>query len=212
MKTTEELKAEVNARLYRCRNGMTVDTMTRMEGAGRGRLLNYGVSLADIRTIAEQYAPCQPLANTLFDSNVRDHRLAAVYIADPALFDRDKAQRWMRNCRTVEIADCAAQALLCKVTDIIEAAAPLIGEDVLTSHAAVMSVARAASSHHIIQAKAAELLSLIEPVKERCDHTTLSATTFMLTTLNKAGYTALTASFIDSLPPQAHAELEWLKQ
>lgn len=212
MKTTEELKTEVNARLYRCRNGMTVDTMTRMEGAGKGRLLNYGTSLADIRLIASRYAPCQPLADTLFESNVRDHRLAAVYIADPTAFDRDKAQRWMRNCRTVEIADCAAQALLSKVTGIVEAASPLIAEDVLTSHAALMSVARAASSHHVTPRKAAELLSLIEPVRERCDHTTLSAMTFMLTTLNKAGHTALTASFIDSLPPESHAELEWLKQ
>ncbi|MDE6482776.1 MAG: DNA alkylation repair protein [Rikenellaceae bacterium] len=210
MNDTEKLKARINIALYRQRNGAAVETMNRMSG---DTSRNYGVSLTAIRQIASEYAPCQPLADMLYAGDVRDHRLAALYIAAPASFDPDKTLRWMRDVRTAEVADCAAQALFCKIADIISVAAPLItDEDRLISHTAVMAVARALNgSADIAPHTVTELLSRLSQIKERTDRATISALTFALDISGRAGYGCEVSDFIDTLPDESKKELEWLK-
>lgn len=211
MNDTEKLKARINIALYRQRNGAAVETMNRMSG---DTSRNYGVSLTTIRQIASEYAPCQPLADMLYAGDVRDHRLAALYIADPASFDPDKTLRWMRDVRTAEVADCAAQALFCKIPDIISVASPLIEEEPLIGHTAVMTVARAlnGSAENIAPQTVTESLRRLSKIKERTDRATLSAFTFMLDILERHGFGQEVSDFIDTLPEESQEELEWLKR
>jgi len=209
MNDIEKLRAKINLALYRQRNGAAVEAMARMSGEASR---SYGVSLTTIRRIASEYAPCQPLANMLYAGEVRDHRLAALYIADPTAFDRDRTLLWMRDVRTAEIADCAAQALFCKIPDVIGVASPLIEEEPLLSHTAVMTVARALGRQpDAMPSKVAELFSRLTQIKERTDRLTLSAFTFMLDVLGRAGYGREVSEFVDILPAEAQEELEWLK-
>lgn len=210
MNDIEKLKARINIALYRQRNGAAVETMTRMSG---DTSRNYGAALTVIRQIAAEYAPCQPLADMLYAGDIRDHRLAALYIADPASFDPDKTIRWILDVRTVEVADCAAQALFCKIPGIISVAMPLIEKEPLTSHTAVMTVARAlnGSKDSMAPHTVAELLSRLSQIKERTDRTTLSAFTFLLDVLGRAGYGQEASDFIDTLPSKSQEELGWLK-
>ncbi len=208
MNDTEKLKARINIALYRQRNGAAVDTMTRMSG---DKSRNYGVALTTIRQIASEYAPCQPLADILYAGDVRDHRLAALYIADPTSFNHDKTLRWMRDVRTTEVADCAAQTLFCKIPDIITVAMPLINEEPLVSHTAVMSAARALGTVKTEPYTVTEFISRLSQIKERTDRTTLSAFTFMLTVLERSGYGTEVSAFIDTLPSESQEELGWIK-
>ena len=204
-----KLKDKIDAALYRHRNGAAVESMMRMGGQGSQ---NYGVELTVIRRIASRYAPCQPLADMLYYSDVREHRLAALYIADPLCFDADKTASWMRDVATTEIADCASQALFCKIPGIIATALPLIGESPILSHTAIMSAARALTTCHDMPDAVTELLKETSKIKERTDHTTLSAFTFMITALGRAGYAREASEFIDTLPEESKRELEWLKE
>ncbi len=209
MNDIEKLKAKINLALYRQRNGAAVETMARMSG---DTSRSYGISLTTIRQIASEYAPCQPLADMLYAGEVRDHRLAALYIADPTAFDRHKTLTWMRDVRTAEIADCAAQALFCKIPDIIAVASPLIEEEPLLSHTAVMTVARALGRQSDDMASTeTELFSRLSLIKGRTDRLTLSAFTFILDVLGRAGYSREVSEFVDTLPAEAQEELSWLK-
>lgn len=217
MRPLEELRAEINIELYRQRNGAVADTMRRMSGGNT--LINYGVSLPTIRRIAEPYAPSEPLAELLYSSNVRDHRLAALYIADPSRFDAEKCRKWMKEVRTLETADCAAQVLFSKIPNITEIATELLDdENPIIAHTAFMSIFRAASSkkEEIDANRAASLLSIADKFSKRqvqnIDRSTLSALTFAIDTLNRAGHTDKCAVFIDSLPQEAKEELSWLKE
>jgi 3-methyladenine DNA glycosylase AlkD len=90
-------------------NGAVADAM-RYYGADYG--LNYGVSLPTIRSIAQAEERNHQLALYLYKQQVRELRLAALHIADPALLAPDSLDEWAEGIINSEVAEEMAFALL----------------------------------------------------------------------------------------------------
>ena len=90
-------------------NGAVADAM-RYYGADYG--LNYGVSLPTIRSIAQAEERNHQLALYLYKQQVRELRLAALHIADPALLTPDSLDEWAEGIINSEVAEEMAFALL----------------------------------------------------------------------------------------------------
>lgn len=97
------------ARLRKETNGAVVESMER---AGVRYPLSYGVSTADIRAIALQYAPDDQLARLLCRQQVRELQIAAFFIADPATVTVEHLDLWGECANNGELAEYLAFALL----------------------------------------------------------------------------------------------------
>lgn len=99
---------EIMRRLKTEMNGAVADAM-KERGMNYG--LNYGVSAVTVRDVARYYAPDHSLALHLFEQDVRELKLAAIYIDDPAKVTQQQMNLWMTEPVTDEIAEHCATAL-----------------------------------------------------------------------------------------------------
>ena len=83
-------------------NGAVVGAM---EDRGLIYPLNYGVSLPTIRNIAKKYAPNHKLAKLLYQQQIRELQIAAIYIADPNCITDEESAFWMKGISNSEIAE-----------------------------------------------------------------------------------------------------------
>lgn len=91
-------------------NGAVTDAMREYGGGQRGYGLNYGVSLPTIREIAQTYAPDHALALLLWRQDVRELKLAALFVDDPAAVTARQMEDWASTWRAAELAEqCAMQ-------------------------------------------------------------------------------------------------------
>lgn len=127
--------------LRRERNGAVADAM-RSGGAMYG--LNYGVSLPTVRRLAREEGTDHPFARFLYEQDVRELKLAACHIADPAALDAAEAVFWGRGLHHPELAEELAFALLARTARIDEVfdAWTAVGHSDLERYAALMGVAR----------------------------------------------------------------------
>lgn len=128
-------------RLRREMNGAVADSM-RFYGNGYG--LNYGVSIPTIRTIARDEGRDHDFARYLYIQQVRELRLAALHIADPAALDLSEAGFWGGGIINSEVAEEAAFALLSRseaLPEIFEGWCASGSE--MEAYAALMAGARA---------------------------------------------------------------------
>ena len=100
-----EKMAEMLRRLKREMNGVAADSM-REKGLRYG--LSYGVSVPAVRRIARAYAPDHELALHLLRQDVRELKIAAFYVADPARVTEAEIPFWEREIGTDELAEHAA--------------------------------------------------------------------------------------------------------
>lgn len=96
-------------RLCKEMNGAVVADM---EGRGLHYPKNYGVSLHSIREAAKRHAPDHGFARHLWTQPVRELKLAAVSIADPAAVTVDETDFWMEGVLNGELAENLASFLL----------------------------------------------------------------------------------------------------
>ena len=143
-------------RLRREMNGAVADSM-RYYGKDYG--LNYGVSIPTIRARARAEGCDDALARYLYLQQVRELRLAALHIADPALLSSDQARFWAEGIINSEVAEEAAFAFLSRAValpeifeawcdgdandDGADAAAQSVSHGELLAYAALMAGARA---------------------------------------------------------------------
>lgn len=73
------------------KNGAVTDAM-RDRGANYN--LNYGVSATTIKAVAGPYAPDHELAQALWQQDVRELKIAAIYIDNPELITSDQMNLW----------------------------------------------------------------------------------------------------------------------
>lgn len=73
--------------------------------------MNYGVSLTTIKSIAKEYFPNHALAADLWRQEVRELKLAAIFIEDPASVTAQQMQSWGNDFSTNEIAQVSAMNL-----------------------------------------------------------------------------------------------------
>lgn len=102
-------------RLRKQMNGAVSESMQR-DGQKYG--LNYGVSIATVREIVAEEERDYEFAKYLYKQQVRELRLAACHLAEPAKVDTHEFPFWARGIVNSELAEELAFALLSKIYDI----------------------------------------------------------------------------------------------
>ena len=95
--------------LRREMNGAVTESMQRGEG---GYGLNYGVSIPTIRAIAGRVGTDHAFARFLYRQDVRELRMAAPTIADPASVTPDNVDEWFAGRMPEELIEELALRLL----------------------------------------------------------------------------------------------------
>lgn len=96
-------------------NGAMLDTF-RYYGSNYG--VNYGVALHTLRDMAQEIGIDHSLASFLYLQQVRELRVIALWIADSNAVKSADFDFWAKGIVNSEVAEQAAHALLCKITDI----------------------------------------------------------------------------------------------
>lgn len=87
-------------------NGAVVGAM---QECGVNYGLSYGVAAHTIKSAMVGYGTDQELAEALWRQDVRELKLAALYVADPKAFDADLLVAWGESVNTLEVAQHAAR-------------------------------------------------------------------------------------------------------
>lgn len=122
MTTTEKVVALMR-RLKIEMNGAVTDAMRDYGGGTQGYGLNYGVSLPTIKDVARECAPDHELALALWRQDVREMKLAALFVDDPALVTADQMEAWASGWRVPELAEQCAMQLFWLSPDSLDKAA-----------------------------------------------------------------------------------------
>lgn len=126
--------------LRRERNGAVADAMTCY---GKPYGLNYGVSLPTLRSLARAETPDHDFARYLYRQDVRELRLAALHIAEPARLTEPESSDWAAGIVNTEIAEEAAFALLSRAGVFPRLFEKWIADpDPLLQYAALLAAAR----------------------------------------------------------------------
>lgn len=96
--------------LRRLKTEMNGAVVGGMEDRGVNYALSYGVSVPTIRRIAREYAPDHALAEFLFQQDIREMKIAAVYVDIPDDVTREQMDRWAA-VMTPELMEHAATGL-----------------------------------------------------------------------------------------------------
>lgn len=107
-----EIVLEVVSKLRQLRNGDAVDTMTRM---GIIYPINYGVSIPNLKQIAAQYVGNHNLAITLFEQDIRECKILASLIDDPAQVTGEQIDQWSAHFTNIEIVEQVCSNLFWRV-------------------------------------------------------------------------------------------------
>lgn len=73
--------------------------------------LNWGVSLIDLRTVAERYGKDYALSAALWKEDIRECKILATLVMPAERMSADLAEVWMEQTTTQEIAELAAMNL-----------------------------------------------------------------------------------------------------
>lgn len=126
--------------LRRERNGLAADTM-RFYGTNYG--VNYGVALPTVRAKIADVPRERSFAEYLYLQDVRELRIAALWLADPDGFASADFDFWAAGIINSEVAEQAAMALLSQVGCIDELLEKWCGADnALLGYAAMLAAAR----------------------------------------------------------------------
>jgi len=125
--------------LRRERNGAVADAMCL---CGKPYGLNYGVSLPTLRRIARAETSDHDFARYLYVQDVRELRLAALYIAQPERVTMDEAAFWAAGIINSEVAEEASFALLSRVGVLPAIFERWMAASPLLQYAALLAAAR----------------------------------------------------------------------
>ena len=105
--TQENLKAiKRSFRLYM--NGVVSASM-RQKGADYK--INWGVSLEHLREMSQEYGKDEELADALWKENIRECKILATLIMPSSAMNAEKAEEWLNDIRTQEMAELTAYHL-----------------------------------------------------------------------------------------------------
>lgn len=104
---------EIKHRMYALRNGAIADAMRRMGAPYR---IIFGVNLPQLVAIAAETPQSAQLADELWhNDSTRESMLLAPMVYPPEKFDIEKAQEWIADIPTPEVADILCLKLLKKM-------------------------------------------------------------------------------------------------
>lgn len=70
-----------------------------------------GISIWDLRKIAKEIGRDQPLAEQLWETGIREARLLAGYVADPAAISEETIESWAADFNSWDLVDQVADAI-----------------------------------------------------------------------------------------------------
>ncbi|MBQ8270840.1 MAG: DNA alkylation repair protein [Bacteroidaceae bacterium] len=76
--------------------------------------INFGVEVPRLKSIAQEYTPDKELANALWQENIRECKLLAIFLM-PQEHYSEIAEKWIAETPFTEIADHLAMNILCKL-------------------------------------------------------------------------------------------------
>lgn len=141
-------------------NGAVTDAMREYGGGTQGYGLNYGVSLPTIKDVARDYAPDHELALALWRQDVREMKLAALFVDDPLRATADQMEAWAEEWRVPELAEQCAMQLFWMSPDAFSVATLWAGGNVpLKRLAAFYMIGRLAAVPEVSDAQVSSWLS-----------------------------------------------------
>lgn len=181
-------------------NGAVLDTF-RYYGAKYG--MNYGVAIHSIRDMAVEVGTDHDLAKFLYRQQVRELQIIALWIADAEQLTGSELDFWREGIVNSELAEQAAQGLLCNVEDIDSlVTAWCRGENSLVAYAALLAAARNKNiSDSAIQTSVVEVVTL-----NTNNHLVAQGAVALLAS-KIASNRELVASVLESLPQNRTAQL-----
>lgn len=181
-------------------NGAVLDTF-RYYGAKYG--MNYGVAIHSIRDMAVEVGTDHDLAKFLYRQQVRELQIIALWIADAGQLTGSELDFWREGIVNSELAEQAAQGLLCNVEDIDSlVTAWCRGENSLVAYAALLAAARNKKiSDSTIQTSVVEVVTL-----NTNNHLVAQGAVALLASVI-ASNRELVASILEQLPENSTAQL-----
>lgn len=98
------------------RLGMNGIISTSMRNKGMDYKIIFGLSLPQLRTLAEKYSPNQEVATRLWNENIRESKLLATMIYPISEMGIDQAREWIKDIRYTEVSDIASMFLFSKLS------------------------------------------------------------------------------------------------
>lgn len=180
-------------------NGAVLDTF-RYYGAKYG--MNYGVAIHSIRQMAAEVGTDHDLAKFLYRQQVRELQIIALWIADANLVVGSELDFWREGIVNSELAEQAAQGLLCNVADMSFVTNWCSGDNSLVAYAALLAASRSKNiSEQIIQS------AVIEAVTLNADNHLVAQGAVALLSSVIADRESLIVSILEQLPENRTAQL-----
>lgn len=76
--------------------------------------INFGVEIPRIKSIAAEYKPCKELSEALWQENIRESKLLAIFLLPKKDYSA-VAEKWIAETTFTEIADHLSRTILCKI-------------------------------------------------------------------------------------------------
>lgn len=124
----EDSLREIRADLRAAMNGIAARSIRE---SGMGYRLVYGVELPRLRQIAEGFTPERRLAQTLWQSDVREEKILGILLYPKNEFDADIAHLWIESLlpEQAELAGLMAMELMSMMPDASELAFLLMADE-----------------------------------------------------------------------------------
>ena len=123
---THEITKKIKKELRLSMNGV-ISTYQRQQGLNYK--INFGVEIPRIKEIASTYSKDTSLAQELWENDIRECKLLAIFLYPTEEFDITIAKKWITECRFTEIADHLCRTLLIHLTNATENALRWIAQD-----------------------------------------------------------------------------------
>lgn len=159
-----EIVLEIVSKIRQLRNGDTADSMTRM---GIIYPVNYGVSIPNLKQIAAQYVGNHNLAITLFEQDIRECRILASLIDDPAQVTGEQIDQWSAHFTNIEIVEQVCSNLFWRVEYSLPRSIEwCLGNDPLLIKAGLIITMRCAANREINDGVFEPFFEIIEHLPE----------------------------------------------
>lgn len=129
-----EIIKNIRKKIRTRESGPAVESMKKL-GINYG--INHGVSIIEIKNIAQQFSPNHELAIELWKHNNREFKIIATIIAEPNKLNEEQIVSWISELDNTEIAEQISINLLWKINNIQNQVCELIKIDNVYSKKAI---------------------------------------------------------------------------
>ena len=114
---THEKTKEIKKSLRLSMNGIVSAHQRRQ---GLNYKINFGVEIPRLKEIASEYEKSTLLAQSLWQDNIRECKLLAIFLYPAEQFDAATAEKWISECEFTETADHLSRILLATMPGAME--------------------------------------------------------------------------------------------